>query len=161
MRYLLLFCLFATHSLFAQCGKVVSVKDGDTFEILLDKDLKQRVRIAFVDAPEHKQEFGEQSKEFATKYLLNQKVCIEVQYQDPYKRSVAIVKLSNGKNFNEELVKNGMAWHFVKYSKDKHLAELELQARKSKVGLWAESNPMAPWLWRKQHNIGYKSKKAH
>jgi endonuclease YncB( thermonuclease family) len=52
-------------------------------------------------------------------------------------------------NLNKELVKNGLAWHFKKYSKDNSYAVLENEARASKVGLWADNNPIAPWTWRK------------
>ena len=56
----------------------------------------------------------------------------------------------NNININKELVKNGLAWHFKKYSSDVEYAKLERQARKSKVGLWKEKNPIAPWDWRKK-----------
>ncbi len=155
---LLLVCFYTTCLLYAQCGKVISVKDGDTFEILLSENQKQKVRIAYVDAPEHQQEFGDKSRQYLTKLVQNQKVCLDVKYIDPYKRSVAIVKLSDGRNVNELLIKNGMAWHFVKYSADKNLADLELKARKAKIGVWASANPTAPWLFRKQHHIGFRPK---
>ena len=157
MPFVLLLCLLATTStVFAQCGKVISVKDGDTFEILFPSNQKQRVRVAFVDAPEHQQDFGDKSKLFATSLLLNKNVCLDVKYKDLYKRAVAVVKLGNGKILNEELLKSGMVWHYFKFSDDKHLAALELQARKSKLGLWSTNAPEAPWIWRKQHHIGFK-----
>ena len=39
-------------------------------------------------------------------------------------------------------------WHFTKYDKSKELAGLKAAARKSKVGLWADRAPVAPWDWR-------------
>ncbi|MCY2987044.1 MAG: lamin tail domain-containing protein [Planctomycetota bacterium] len=36
-----------------------------------------------------------------------------------------------------------------KYSKDQALAKLEAEARQSKLGLWADPNPVPPWDWRK------------
>uniref|UniRef100_UPI0018EBCD01 thermonuclease family protein n=1 Tax=Pedobacter sp. ASV28 TaxID=2795123 RepID=UPI0018EBCD01 len=50
---------------------------------------------------------------------------------------------------NQEMVKQGMAWHFKRYSTNETYARLELIARKNKVGLWQDKNPIAPWLWRK------------
>jgi endonuclease YncB( thermonuclease family) len=50
---------------------------------------------------------------------------------------------------NKQLVIDGMAWHFKKYNKDTVLAKLEIEAREKKVGLWSQSNPIAPWAWRK------------
>lgn len=43
-----------------------------------------------------------------------------------------------------------MAWNYVKYSKDKSLADFEAEARKNKIGLWSQPNPIPPWNFRKQ-----------
>ena len=51
-------------------------------------------------------------------------------------------------NVNHELLKAGLAWHFTRYDKSKELAELDAAARKSKVDLWADPAPIAPWDWR-------------
>lgn len=50
-------------------------------------------------------------------------------------------------------MRNGLAWHFKKYSKSKEYAELEIKARKAKVGLWKDSNPIAPWNWKKDSHF--------
>jgi hypothetical protein len=44
--------------------------------------------------------------------------------------------------------KNGLAWHYRKYSKDGLLQQLENTARKNKVGLWREENAIPAWEWR-------------
>ncbi len=49
---------------------------------------------------------------------------------------------------NRELVAAGMAWHYVRYSDDETLAEAERQARKARVGIWSEPEPVAPWRYR-------------
>jgi micrococcal nuclease len=161
-RYLKIACLF----LFldggfarAQCGKVLSIHDGDTFTMLFSDNQKQKVRVAFIDAPEHEQEFGEQSTAYAKQLLLDKNVCIDVKYKDRYRRAVAVVTLPNGKILNDEMLKSGMAWHFVKYSDDQRLAKLEQKARKRKQGLWATAQPVAPWEWRKERHIGYQHRK--
>ena len=56
-------------------------------------------------------------------------------------------------NINQELVKKGLAWHFKKYSKSEEYAQLENSARKEKIGLWSEKNPIAPWEWRRMKKI--------
>lgn len=48
------------------------------------------------------------------------------------------------------MVKNGFAWHFKKYSKDPVYAQLEIEARNNKAGLWADPDAVAPWTWRKR-----------
>lgn len=69
--------------------------------------------------------------------------------QDRNKRLIAEVILEDGRNLNKELVKNGLAWHFKKYSDSEEYAQLETEARNKKIGLWSEPNPIAPWDWRK------------
>lgn len=46
------------------------------------------------------------------------------------------------------MIKQGMAWHYKKYSSDPVYAKLESEARNNRVGLWQDKNPIAPWLWR-------------
>jgi hypothetical protein len=58
----------------------------------------------------------------------------------------------------EELVKNGAAWWYQKYSSNSKLRELEREARYRKCGLWVEKNPMAPWDWRTQKKNRSKNK---
>jgi endonuclease YncB( thermonuclease family) len=50
---------------------------------------------------------------------------------------------------NEALVSNGLAWHYKKFSKELSYDVLEQKARSYKIGLWQDSNPTAPWIWRK------------
>lgn len=35
------------------------------------------------------------------------------------------------------------------YSKSENYADLEMEARKNKLILWKEKEPIAPWEWRK------------
>lgn len=132
-------------------GKVIVVKDGDTIEILFDgKPLK--IRFAHVDCPEIKkgQPFGQTAKKFTSDLCFGQTVTVinEGKY-DRYKRLIAVIINEKKENVNKELVKAGLAWHFKKYSKDTSYNELELTARQSKIGLWADGNPTPPWDWRK------------
>jgi endonuclease YncB( thermonuclease family) len=68
--------------------------------------------------------------------------------KDRYGRTVAWVYV-NGKNLCEELVRNGMAWHYKKYSSDQNLADFETQARIGKAGLWSDPHAIPPWEFRK------------
>jgi len=56
----------------------------------------------------------------------------------------------NNLNVNREMIKRGMAWHYKQYSDDETLAQLEVEARRNKSGLWADPNPVAPWEFRKK-----------
>jgi micrococcal nuclease len=60
------------------------------------------------------------------------------------------VILPDGRNLNRELVKAGLAWSYRQYARhDRELERLEAEARKAKRGLWADSNPIPPWEWRR------------
>lgn len=52
-------------------------------------------------------------------------------------------------NLGKELVRTVLAWHFMCYSKSENYADLEMEARKNKLILWKEKEPIAPWEWRK------------
>lgn len=68
--------------------------------------------------------------------------------RDRYGRIVAWVHVG-GRCLNEEILRAGYAWHFKRFSRDRHLAELELQARAARSGLWGDPAPVAPWEFRK------------
>jgi endonuclease YncB( thermonuclease family) len=46
------------------------------------------------------------------------------------------------------MIRAGYAWHFKKYSKDKKMADDEDHAKKNRAGLWADNEPIAPWIFR-------------
>ncbi len=50
---------------------------------------------------------------------------------------------------NRELVAQGFAWVYRKYSNDAELPELEAKAKETGLGLWADANPIPPWEWRR------------
>lgn len=73
---------------------------------------------------------------------------IHVQSKDRYRRYISNVIYDDSLSLCHELVKSGWAWHYVRYSKDKTLQAMEDKARQSKIGLWQDANPVAPWAWR-------------
>ena len=70
---------------------------------------------------------------------------------DKYGRTLARV-IFNGQDVTEVMVGRGMAWHYRTYSNDELLAELENKARASKLGLWADPNPLPPWEFRRNQS---------
>jgi micrococcal nuclease len=130
-------------------GKAVRIVDGDTFDLLVDKTT-HRIRLAGIDAPEKGQAFGTASKQLLGTLCAGELLTVVVTNTDRNKRKIAEVYTSKKVWINKEMIVKGMAWHFVKYSKNKELAAAELLARKQKIGLWSVSNSVAPWEWRKQ-----------
>ena len=97
--------------------------------------------------PKKNQKFGSEAT-IATFKMVNDLI-VEVRptTKDKYGRTIAWVYIGN-QCVNEELIKEGFAWHYKKYSSDQELSDLEEIARKNKVGLWTDSNPIAPWDFR-------------
>lgn len=130
-------------------GKVIKIKDGDTIDILFNgKPLT--IRFAHIDCPEKKQPFGNLAKQFTADKCFGQSVIILSEKKfDRNKRLIGEVINEQGENVNKELVKAGLAWHYLKYSTDTSYSNLEAIARQNKVGLWSDPNPTPPWDWRK------------
>lgn len=143
------FYLIFTITLCAQTftGKVIAVKDGDTI-VLLHEKKKITVRLEHVDCPEKNQPFGYKAKQFVSGFCFSKNVkIISNVKRDRNGRWIAEVFYQN-KNLGKELIKNGLAWHFKRFSKHKEYALLEIEARKKKIGLWQDAKPIAPWNWR-------------
>ncbi len=137
------------HPIVIFSAKVVGVKDGDTFK-LLSNGKEVTLRLSDVDCPEKRQPFGTAAKKFASDFCFGKTVQIRTTNKtDRYRRLIGEMYF-NGTCLNKELVRNGLAWHYIKYSKDSNYHNLERAARILKVGVWTEKNPVAPWEWRKQ-----------
>lgn len=128
-------------------GKIVAVKDGDTYEILYN-GAAVVIRLAHVDCPEKKQPFGKNAKKFGSEFCYGKTVkVISEGKTDRNGRLIAEIYFDN-RCLNQELVRYGYAWHFKKYSKNAEYAQLEVQAKAKKIGLWSDPNAIAPWEWR-------------
>jgi micrococcal nuclease len=129
-------------------GKVVGVKDGDTIVVFIN-GRAETVRLQGIDCPEKSQAFGKKAKMYTSHFCFGKEVTLNTTgKRDRYKRILAEV-LAEGRSLNEALVKEGLAWHYTKYSSDKRLAQIEDAARNAGLGLWAESKPVPPWEFRK------------
>ncbi len=129
-------------------GKVVSITGGDTLTVLVEK-VQHKIRVEGIDCPERKQPYGTKAKQFTGSLAFGKVVTVRVSTRDRYGRLVARVAVPDGKDLSAELVKAGFAWHYKRYSKDKQLAALEVEARKARVGLWVDAKPIPPWEWRR------------
>lgn len=129
-------------------GTVSYVSDGDTFHFISEDGEKIKVRVADIDCPERTQEFGLEAKEFTLLEIADKQVMLVVKDTDRYGRKVSFVKYE-GKDLSEQLLINGLAWHYKKYSTLQALSELEAAARASKAGLWHSATPVPPWEYRK------------
>lgn len=143
---LLLF--FCCSILVAQTGRVIKVKDGDTIVILDTENVQHIIRVANIDCPERGQPFSNVAKTFVSEEIYGDIVIVESIKVDKYNRVVGNVFYQN-KSLSEELLKNGLAWHYTYFSNSAVLSDLEATAKKQKIGLWSEKNPINPYNWRK------------
>jgi endonuclease YncB( thermonuclease family) len=125
-------------------GTVTKVIDGDTIWI----DGSTKIRFNWIDAPELKQPYGKESKEFLSQLVMNREVKAVCEKKDRYGRPVCIVLIDNVM-VNKEMVKTGNAWCYKNYSTTE-IAEMEFTAREKKIGLWGDPSPCPPWDFRKK-----------
>lgn len=144
----LFFALNFTRTSYEEVDKVL---DGDTF---ITKS-GEHIRLRGVDSPEHIQPFGEEATAFTTAFVLGKKVTVIRNGKDKYGRSIADV-YADEMWLNDELVKNGYAWHYSQFDNPSHKdSQLEHDyefARSNHIGLWALPNPVSPYNFRHHKN---------
>ena len=148
---------------FILTGKVIHVDDGDTYALLLDDKSKIKVRMASIDAPESSrlrrdrgtqgQPYSQNSRRRLTALIQLKQVEARCFERDQYGRAVCDTFVA-GEAVNRTMVAEGWAWanraSNSRYLRDRSLVGLESYAKSSGLGLWKGSNPVAPWVWRKQ-----------
>jgi endonuclease YncB( thermonuclease family) len=136
-------------------GKVVTVTDGDTVGVLTNDNVLHKIRLSGIDAPEKKQAFGNKSKQALDDEIGGKIVTVEYNKRDKYQRIVGKI-MFNGKDVNLHQIQRGLAWHYKKYQNEQEVedrsiyANAEYLAQRDKLGLWADTNSMPPWDFRKQ-----------
>ncbi|EJA8517225.1 thermonuclease family protein [Campylobacter upsaliensis] len=136
-------------------GKVSKVIDGDTIELLAKTSkenpynhiTKLKIRLYGIDAPELKQAYGKEAKEYLSALVLKQEVSLIIENKDKYERIVGTIFLK-GQDINKEMVKNGYAHAYESFSK-KYLAE-QADAKMFKLGLWQDEKAVKPSEFRRK-----------
>ncbi len=147
-------------------GKVVGVSDGDTITVLDSGKQQHKIRVAWIDAPEKNQPFGQRSKENLSRLVFGKEVDVQWAKHDRYQRIVGKVMVAApdcqrpdcAKALDAGLgqVTAGFAWWYRKYAKEQSAEDArsyetaEQEARARHVGLWRDAEPMPPWDWRKK-----------
>ena len=134
-------------------GRVVRVTDGDTLVVLDVGKVQHKIRLQGIDAPERGQAFGTKSKGHLSDLVASKTVVVDYSDYDRYQRILGKVLL-DGEDVNLEQVEAGMAWHYKKYQGEQSVsdrvkyADAEREARRRKLGLWQDPNPVPPWDYR-------------
>ena len=109
-------------------GKVVSVHDGDTIVVMAGSNQQFRVRLA------------------------GKTIRVTVAGVDGAGLPMGVIYLGD-RGINWEMVAEGAAWQYRRYSRNGALADAERQAREKHLGLWADKNPVPPWVYRNPRPI--------
>lgn len=135
-------------------GTVVGLADGDTVTVLDASRTQYRIRLAGIDAPEKKQNFGSRSRQSLSELIFQKPVRVEYTKTDRYGRIIGEV-LVNNIDASLEQIKRGMAWHYKAYEREQSpvdralYAQSETDARQAGRGLWQDTSPIPPWKFRK------------
>ena len=134
-------------------GTVVGITDGDTITVIDKDNTEHKVRLMGIDAPESKQDFGNESKKALSNYIYQREVTVEYKKQDRYKRKVGKVILDK-QDICLQMISDGLAWHYKDYEKEQSktdrdlYSQAEVKAREAKRGLWQDSNAIKPSAFR-------------
>jgi endonuclease YncB( thermonuclease family) len=130
-------------------GKVVAVADGDTLTVLDVVKNPHKIRLHGIDAPEKAQAFGTKAKKSLATLVFQKDVTVTVVDTDRYGRMVGKVKRGD-LDVNLALVKGGWCWRYTTYDKKSEYAAAQAEARAARRGLWADSEPIPPWEFRRR-----------
>jgi endonuclease YncB( thermonuclease family) len=146
---------------------VIAVADGDSLTVRDGNGLTHGVRLVAIDAPEHGQPYGDQSKRSLARMALDKDARLEWIERDDYGRLVAKLWVTPADapcrastcpmtlDTGLAQITSGLAWHFKRYERnqseeDRHrYADAETEARARKFGLWQDSEAAPPWDWRR------------
>ncbi|MFC3127218.1 thermonuclease family protein [Pseudoroseomonas globiformis] len=136
-------------------GEAVGVADGDTLTLLTPDRQQVRVRLAQIDAPEAGQPWGSRARQALADLVFRRSVVVLVMDTDRYGRTVGMVRVGR-LDANAEMVRQGHAWVYRQYLRDRSLLAVEEEARQARRGLWAlpEAERVPPWAWRRQQRGG-------
>lgn len=114
-------------------------------------------RLWGVDTPELGQPYAEQARIRVNDFLAEEHLII-IKGVDLENRLLVIIYLNEqGKQLQEILLKEGLAWHDPRYAPNATAyQEIEEYARAEKIGLWIQDNPTPPWEYRadaKEQNL--------
>jgi endonuclease YncB( thermonuclease family) len=154
-----LLILFATLTLSASGfagnvinGKVTSVIDGNTFEMLADDNESYKIMLFAIDSPELGQEFGEKAKKFFEKMILNKNVTVSIQGKDRWGNRLGIALIEGTVDPRYDLLEAGLAWT-AERDPIQELETIKEKEREKNKGLWKEQNPTPPWIYRRQQTL--------
>jgi len=134
-------------TLAAMAEPVCNVVDGDTFHFCDGT----KVRLDGIDAPEHGEPFYWEARRGLAFQLQGKDIQTLNCHTDKTGKRQACKVLVDGRDIQAELVKQGLAWDWPKYSKGRYASQ-ENQAKDGKGGLWVNDEAtQLHWSHRSRH----------
>lgn len=133
-------------------GQVTRVAGGDVITMVDAQHREHRLRLAFVDAPEISQPFGDEAQSALAAMVLGREVTAYLHGEGADGALLAEVTEPHGHVVNVELVRRGLAWHDyfgvqAKPERDQYQAAMA-DAQQARLGMWALNGVEAPRDYR-------------
>jgi endonuclease YncB( thermonuclease family) len=136
-------------------GRVIEVTSGDKLTLLDTSLITYKVRLVGIDAPESSQPYSKESRAKLFS-LIHGKQVVVITNKRSHSNVLIGKVLLNKKDINLLQIKHGMAWtsyNYVKeisYDDQGTYADSQLKAKNEKIGLWRDSCPIEPWVYRQK-----------
>jgi endonuclease YncB( thermonuclease family) len=143
IQLILITLLLTTQTVFAE--PICKIVDGDTFHFCDG----QKVRLDGIDTPEKGEPFYWEARRALASLLQTPNIKVFDCRVDTTGKRDACQVFADGKDVQAELVKQGMAWDWPKYSKGRY-SKFEQSARESKTGFWVDAQTET-LHWAKRH----------
>jgi endonuclease YncB( thermonuclease family) len=133
--------------------KVDKVVDGDTFEVVDDKNRRLVLRIAGIDAPEEGQENWEAAKDRLSEMISGKTVTVKFSTFCPrHVKGFFIVHVFVDKtDIGSYMLSNGWAWYDKTYGvffdEKRHEENIKAMknAKSARLGIWKDGKASEPW----------------
>jgi micrococcal nuclease len=134
-------------------SRVITVIDGNTFEVMDPDNQLRRLVLAGVDSPEPGQPFSDKAKKVLEKLILEKEVRIQIEGKNRVGNYLVVISIvKSGIDPRVELLEKGLAWTSEK-NPVSELEAIRLKAAEKGKGLWKDQNPIAPWIYRRQQSM--------
>lgn len=141
---------------------VTKVLDGDSF-IVKEGNKTYQVRILGIDAPEYKQPYDDESRDYLKKLILGKSIKLKTNQKkfDRYNRKLAHVYVDK-KDIGLDMITQGFAFYYRPYCRDYPLdkekynfdptpyIKAENTAKKLKLNIWSLNNFEKPCDFRRK-----------
>ncbi|MEO8409868.1 MAG: thermonuclease family protein [Propionivibrio sp.] len=135
-------------------GRVVHIASGDTLTIVDPVNVRYKIHLLGIAAPDVQQPFGRKSRTSLSALAFNQQVHAFCRLQDPMQHPVCVVE-QRGRDLGLEQLRNGAAWAYPPHAERltdgerSTYRQAEFFAKLHRSGLWNSKNPTPPWIWNK------------